>query len=44
MTRVRQRARRWVFGELDRLIGQRQSTELKELSADPENQAKARET
>ena len=44
MTRVRQRARRWVFGELDRLIGQRQSTEPKELSADPENQAKTRET
>ena len=37
MTRVMQRAQRWVFRELDRLIAQRQSTEPKERSSDPEN-------
>jgi hypothetical protein len=44
MTRSKQRARRWVFRELDRLSAQRQSTEPKELSADPENHAKTRQT
>jgi hypothetical protein len=44
MTRVKQRARRWVFRELDRLSGQRQSTEPKERYSDPETRAKTRET
>ena len=44
MTRSKQRARRQVFRELDRLCAQRQSTEPKELSANPTTRAKTRET
>jgi hypothetical protein len=41
MTRLKQRARRWVFRELDRLSAQQQSAEPKELSANPTNRAKS---
>ncbi len=43
MTRLKQRARRWVFRELDRLGDQRHSAEPKVQSLDPENRAKMRE-
>jgi hypothetical protein len=44
MTRSKQRARRWVFRELDCLSAQKQSAEPKELSANPATRAKTRET
>jgi hypothetical protein len=44
MTWSKQRARRWVFRELDRLSAQRQSAEPKETSANHANRAKTRET
>ena len=44
MTWLRQRARRRVFRELDRLIGQRHTTEPKERSSDPASQAKTHKT
>lgn len=44
MTWLRQQARRRVFRELDRLIGQRHTIELKERSSDLDSQAKTRET
>jgi hypothetical protein len=44
MMRLKQRARRWIFRELDRLSAQRHSAEPKELSANPANRAKTRET
>jgi hypothetical protein len=44
MTWLRQQARRRVFRELDRLIGQPYTTDPKERSPDPDRQAKTRET
>jgi hypothetical protein len=44
MTRLKQRARRWVFRELDRLSAQRHSAKPKGLSANPATRAKTRET
>jgi len=44
MTWLRQQARRRVFRELDRLMGQRHTTDPKERSPDPDRQAKTRET
>ncbi len=44
MTRLKQRARRQVFRELDRLSARRQSAEPKERSSDLDSQGKSRET
>ena len=44
MTWLRQQARRRVFRELDRLMGQRHMTDPKERSPDPDRQAKTRKT
>jgi len=44
MTWLRQQARRRVFRELDRLVGQRHTTDPKERSLDPDCQAKTRKT
>ena len=44
MTWLRQQARRRVFRELDRLMGQRDTTDPKGRSPDPDRQAKTRKT
>jgi hypothetical protein len=44
MTWLRQQARRRVFRELDRLIGQRHTTETKVRSSDVASQAKIHKT